>query len=291
MNSFYASLASFITITFSLCADSDIEKSITSLVLQSSSTASIKIKKIYESGSNTQSVYCVTLDGKTELICKELKEISADRELLYLNNLIPFVAQYEEEIKALPSQFPSPLPSIAYYIGGSPQHALALFKKASGQSVANMMLEWVEKGFDWRGLASSDTRKKLQGHFQNIGHAIGNFHLNYGTLMDNGCFHSIVHGDLHISNVYYNTISNQTTFIDYETVFYSMREKRNIHTDIERLFRFSKKEILTAVQTPKAHSMINIFFNSIQKGYIKAFQVGGYTLTLDKSGYTIAPIS
>lgn len=119
-------------------------------------------------------------------------------------------------------------------------------------------------------------------------------------------FKSITHGDLHISNIFYNLWSNETTLIDYETL---SRSPNNIFIDVDRLLNFSKKEIEPRVEEKAAKEFIetctsyvldekgeiqkalyikersNIlghFFTALKKGYEEAFTEAGYTLDFDK---------
>ncbi|OJW46607.1 MAG: hypothetical protein BGO67_04805 [Alphaproteobacteria bacterium 41-28] len=82
---------------------------------------------------------------------------------------------------------------------------------------------WAQRGYEGGGqLNPLETKHKLSDGFSNVGYATASFHIKHGSLdEETGTFNSITNGDLHISNMFYNILSNKTTFIDYETMVYS----------------------------------------------------------------------
>jgi hypothetical protein len=172
------------------------------------------------------------------------------------------------------------------------------------------MIEWTQKGYSWKGLDRLNTKDHLTYAFSNVGRAIASFHLKYGCFHEEtNTFYSVIHGDLHASNIFYDLWSNETTFIDYETMVGSCKIQRNISYDLARLFTFSKKEIRLHVREKagaefvKSTGIINFldeqnlaqkktyikerlvilddFFNALQKGYTHAFIKAGYICAID----------
>ena len=270
------------------------------------------IQAIKGSGSNTASVHLIRLEREGEkdehLVCKELKGKKQERQ--NLEALTTFSTQYKQFKQSRPYQFPPQNVSIAMYKGTLTEKdsEFALFEKASGQSVFDLMVEWALKGYgSLNSMGPSECKSRLSNHFTNVGHAIANFHLKYGVFdEEKNTFTTITHGDLHTSNVFYDIISNETTFIDYETM--ACKSEKEIFLDAYRLFIFSKNEAIPHVKeqagaefcrkqniyflneqlTLERNSYINErlkvlddFFDALKIGYTQVFKNAGYICEID----------
>lgn len=261
-----------------------------------------EIQPLNGAGSNTESVNRIivkqTFKNDKCFICKTIK--GKKKEIENLESLNSFICEYENYRKSLPPQFPPRSIFIAKYKGAlyTSNQEFALFREASGTSVFKLMLEWSQNGYDWKGLDPLDSKNKLSYAFENIGYAIANFHLKHGVFdeQDNS-FNSIVHGDLHTSNVFYDLWSNQTTFIDYETMAGFCNKKANISIDLSRLLKFSKDETVEYVKHLAGEAFVKsrgIYFlnekeNEEKKLYIKTRLaiLGDFFIAL-KKGYSQA---
>lgn len=265
------------------------------------------------SGSNTSAIYRVSglhQDDPTDLVCKELKGTKDERR--HLENLQSFVALYQELKKQRGAEFPPSLATIASYKGfiKGKEGEFVFFCKASGQSVFDIMVEWTKRGYGWCGMNPQESKYKLSYAFQNIGRAIANFHLMHGTYNETeGAFKTVTHGDLHASNIFYDLWSNETTFIDYETMVGSCKEPRDVFIDIIRLFDFSRTEVGKFVEEAVGSDFIKTlnvcfldehqgasrkrfiaqklqildeFFSSLKVGYEEAFRMASYEIDFNK---------
>ncbi len=295
----------FIFLSHSANAGPSLEEDILESLHQAGYTKVVlqDIQQLWGTGSNTESVCRIRIDQKP-LICKELKGIKNEQR--NLEALEPFVSEYEKFKHSQPYTFPPDYPSLAKYRGAlkGKNSDFVLFDLASGQSVFGLMVEWTQRGYGWHGLYPPNTRSHLRYAFENVGRTIANFHLKNGTFdLKSGSFETIVHGDLHISNIFYNLWSNETTFIDYETMANSNGAKRNIFHDVQRLLEFSKEETTARVREKAGAEFIKIrntylldekakkeqisyirerldilddFFRALKSGYEGAFTVAGY---------------
>ena len=127
------------------------------------------IQRIGGAGSNTESIHLIRLEQengkKKHLVCKELKGIKQERQ--NLEALDPFVTEYMKFKKSQPYVLPPQDVSIAQYKGALKENnrEFVLFEEASGQSVFDLMIEWAQKGYDWKGLSPSDSKYSLSFHF------------------------------------------------------------------------------------------------------------------------------
>lgn len=270
------------------------------------------IERIGGAGSNTDSIHLIRLEqenGKEKrLVCKELKGIKQERQ--NLESLGLFVEEYEDYKRTQPYAFPPQDVSIAKYKAAFKENnrEFVLFEEASGQSVFSLMVEWAIKGYDsCYSMGSSECKYRLSSHFENVGHTIANFHLKYGIFDEKTCkFTTITLGDLHTSNVFYNLFSNETTFIDYETM--AKKSDHSIFGDAYRLFTFAKDETIPHVKEKagaefcsKRHiivlndqaqmekdtyvnerlAVLDDFFHAIKMSYIQTFLNAGYVCNSD----------
>ncbi|MBA3813027.1 MAG: hypothetical protein H0X26_00820 [Alphaproteobacteria bacterium] len=256
-------------------------------------------------GSNTEKIYLIQLGqegGKeTQLICKELK--GKKKEIENLEALRPFADEYEKFTESQPYALPQQHPILATYRGALKQNdrEFALFKLASGESVFDLMIEWTQKGYGYYScMRPAAAKNKMSYHFENVGRATANFYLKHGKFdEEENIFRTMRHGDLHISNIFYNIYTNGTTFIDYET----MKTDEVINYDAYRLFSFSKDEIFPLVKERagiefcrsrdvillnkqaererdayimERLTILDDFFYALEKGFTQGFERAGY---------------
>lgn len=271
----------------------------------------VKVEHCSGTGSNTNSVSQISILGlkdskgrpiKKTFICKELKGVKRERE--NLENLSAFVESFNRPLGAQLWEYPSPLFSFATYVGSmsSRDEEYVVFEEALGQSVLDIAMEWSLKDAGEAGL------QKLGYHFRKVGQAVATFHLEHGEFdADNEHFVSIIHRDLHLSNLFYGLWSNRTTFIDYETMATSLVSKGDIAIDLFRLFHFSREEIKPLVKEQagikfmKGRTSIFLdekavreqslfidqhlrrldsFFSAMEEGYVKTFAAAGYLVNI-----------
>lgn len=263
-------------------------------------------------GSNTQSLYHVTIPpaaaGATSrtLICKLLQH-AEKKERQHLEGLTPFAQAHEAFVNSIPGAA-SNHALLATYQGGfhTGEHEYVFFEEATGESAFNAVVERAEQGYDWKGNSYTHMKRSWRYHFGAIGRATANFHLRYGTFdEESSSFRTVLHRDLHLSNVWYGRFSNLTSFIDYETMVQPAETKGNILIDLKRLFVFSREQLEPIIRerakaayfalhprtsifideaTQRAADayvagrldIVNDLFQAMAEGYTEAFATAGY---------------
>jgi|GEM_PF-5262735 len=107
-----------------------------------------------------------------------------------------------------------------------------LIKAARGQPLANLL--------------KTESDSEIKKIFYNVGTALALFHLKFmdssteTSETSHGRIHdfwkTMVHGDAHLNNIFYNKETGKTTLIDIETVAYSLDKKYSIAVDLERFY-------------------------------------------------------
>jgi hypothetical protein len=138
------------------------------------------------------------------------------REINNLTSLSDLISQ-----KFCNKNGPMPAIKIAKYKGFLEGEGLIFFKKANGKPVADLTL-------------TEEVAEKL-------GNNIANMHKTFGKLEVEGedsshfgryyVYKSLVHGDLHLGNIFYDESTDVFTLIDYET----MKENEPIGEDVDKI--------------------------------------------------------
>ncbi len=163
-------------------------------------------------GCNSSGFYDVTLKG-VPYFAKRLNEKrlakSGDSEQIKLQMLESFLDSYEKD------DTPG-LPKIVRYFGdvsfstGAGDYSILLFEQAKGIDLGNFMCETILKEFE------DKWEERLAG-FRTVGESIAKFHLKHRS-PDESDFKTIIHGDLHMDNIFFDPSSGQVTFVDVESM-------------------------------------------------------------------------
>jgi|GEM_PF-4400420 len=270
---------------------------------------SLKILAINVSGSNAAKIYQVTINDSQnnpqQFICKELKDKKSEHS--NLQTLSSFTEDYLNQTKDLYQAFRT-YPAIARFKSSICDDNFLLFEHASGESVINIMKYFMSRDYGDQGNDVNYEKRKVLQHFTNIGKAVARFHLMYGEYNSSTkSFNTIIHGDLHLSNVFYDLVLNTTTFIDYETMANSLQVKKNSFVDVFRMLNFASKNLTSYIIERagekfmrnrnvifldqhlseekslfiNAHlTKLDSFYNAIAKGYKDHFLQAGYTYNI-----------
>lgn len=116
---------------------------------------------------------------------------------------------------------------------------------------------------------------------ENLGKAAGTFHYELASEktkqhIHNGLntldqFKTMVHGDLHMGNIFYDVSKGQVTFIDVESIANSIYDPISIKRDIARLYLFTIRHFIPLLSSIEMNRL-NQGFIHFAKGYGKAFQ-------------------
>lgn len=154
-------------------------------------------------------------------------------ELAKILELEPFVNEYEK-IRTQ-GQF---LPKIARY--ESHEHNQIRYEKALGESFFDFLVR-----VSIVDIQMPDTKTTLLKQLKNAGVALGNFHAIFRDITSVDKLMTIIHGDLHLSNVFFNFYDGTVTFIDYSSM--SFKEKKDAQIDIDKFFHFSDLHLTGAI--------------------------------------------
>lgn len=103
---------------------------------------------------------------------------------------------------------------------------MIVLTKAKGYSLCQSFQTYIAPG--------EINETSFLNHIKTVGKKIGNFHAHFGKLSQNNIrFESIVHGDLHMGNIFYDVPTQEVTLIDYASL---SRFSRDCRVDLEKLF-------------------------------------------------------
>lgn len=155
--------------------------------------------------------------GKIEAInLKEIEKFPGMKELIAPN-----------VVKGLPS-IALPFANFSYANGKT--HYIAAMPAAKGKILANFITEF-------RVNQSPQNRERMSRAYRILGREISAFHKRFmkpveGRILGN----TVVHGDFHIFNIFYDEISGHFTLIDNESMAYSLHDLANPSVDLKQLF-------------------------------------------------------
>ena len=169
----------------------------------------------------------------------------------------------------------SPALNFFQYTGpGGQEKYFALIKAARGEPLLKLL--------------QNEPVDNIRGIFFAVGKALGFFHLKFmdwateavagsvGNFKD--FYKTIVHGDAHLNNIFYDKEKGTTSLIDIETMAYSLDKKYSISVDLERLYNlpiyiWGQYNGCSANKTRDDCSKIIAAYRALFRGYIDAFPV------------------
>lgn len=286
----------------------------------------IEINKTFHSGSFAQSIWQVKISAENIQCSYVLKQCNLEvfcQEKKALESLRDFVCTHNASTSCQSS-----LPSFAKYLGAlslndvplshdeterSKDSHFLILKKAQGIPAYRFVTEIALYDFE--------NSKEINDHLWPayvLGRSVASFHLCY--LSPDESLYSKTHGDLHLSNVFINKVSDKdykVTFIDYSTLTDSQEKLKCIFNDLMKLFDFSFSQIKEIVEekakkrffedlhsktnsyfltndqtkdqvlyTEKHVTQLSQCFKKIAEGYNKALEDNNHSLRIAfKNGY------
>lgn len=144
-------------------------------------------------------------------------------------------------------------------------HDLSLMPKAPGRSILSYVYKFLKSPTD------SNIRNFIKQCHYDIGKAMANFYKTYAASND-GLPIGIVHGDLHVGNIFYDAESRQVALIDNSNIASSLRRARNCRGDIYHLLRGWIHALPPSLQGAWVNLSVSSFFHGFMDTYPEAEQ-------------------
>jgi hypothetical protein len=207
-------------------------------------------------------------------IVKEAKNGASEAQHLQAIEMHPGIK--ELIIPAIPPQgLPSlilPFAYLSYRNQKNHIHYVTIMPAAKGISLESLIAQF-------RDNQSQHNVAKLARAYNTLGYELGNFHQYFmETNQSIKIGKTIIHGDFHCSNIFYNETENHCTFIDNETMAHSLEAATDAGCDIVKLFfdffsiePNSRKNMIKGVDLALWH---DISLKSFVKGYLSSYELG-----------------
>lgn len=177
---------------------------------------------------------------------------------------------------ALPN-FVAGLPALALpiahakYTKDGEVHYLIIMPQAPGDSLASLITKYREN-------PSESTKAILSKAFMTLGEEVSNFYKSNavqepGKLLGK----TIIHGDFHPFNIFYDAQKNHFTFIDNETLANSLERPSGIITDMTKLFfmpfsiNIDYKQFWDLIEGINLKTWFDISLKNFLIGYLKTY--------------------
>lgn len=216
-------------------------------------------------------------------IVKEAKNASS--EIKHLQAIKTYPGMYE---LIAPSISPHGLPSIiipfaylSYRNKKDSLHYVMIMPAAAGISLDTLITQF-------RDNQSEQNAIRVFCAYKRLGYELGNFHQKFMEPNQHSKIgKTIVHGDFHCSNIFYDETANHCTFIDNETMAHSLETRTEAGIDILRLFFdfFSisetnpRKNFIKGIDLTVWH---NIALKSFIKGYASSYPLNDRTQVVNE---------
>lgn len=214
--------------------------------------------------ANDQLFLVINEKGK-KYILKEIKpsmkpgeEIKRLDRAFFSLRLEPYIFPQDKDKLSLSL----PRAYLSYIDSSKQKHTLVLMPKAKGDSLQSVMEKFKENPNATIDLA-------CQAYYD-LGRALAKFYQTYGPLDK-----TIVHGDLHAGNIFYDPKTGLTTLIDNERIAYSLEGRKDISKDLGHLailspciVEYGKPEFLKKIDLKRWY---NIILPSFIIGFIRAY--------------------
>lgn len=194
----------------------------------------LKVKNLGKGGGyNTLQLFLVssTCSGKEEnYIVKEPRDGVLEAKQLSLVAESPTLKDLA--VPSMVAGLPSLALPISYlsYTKDKKPHYLVIMPAALGTDLAALTLKFKKN-------QSKENRDLLASAFLKLGEEVGQWHKrNMKTTGGNKIGKTVVHGDFHPFNIFYDANKNHVTFIDNESIASSLKEPGNVSTDLIKLF-------------------------------------------------------
>ena len=174
-----------------------------------------------------------------------------------------------------PEGFPNlalPIIYLSYKDNNGREHYLAIMPYAPGRVLCDVVK-------DYRDSPTPLNAERIKKIYKNIGTQLGNFHRSFMTEASHkysALKKTILHGDLHCLNTFYDEKSSKTTLIDNETIANFLKNPSTPDDDILKLFLgpFSKTEPESRkdlIKNIDLKTWFNLAFANFVDGYAQSF--------------------
>lgn len=133
-----------------------------------------------------------------------------------------------KRVEGLPS-IALPLAYLSYADQGNRTHYIEIMPAAQGRVFADYIKEY-------RDNKSQAHEEKLSNAYKTLGKEISGFYKKFMSSDIKKLAKTILHGDLHIFNIFYDDIGNHFTLIDNESIAHYLNNPRSPSKDILELF-------------------------------------------------------
>jgi len=206
----------------------------------------LKVKSIAIVGSfNTKQLFSIesSCDASKAPISYIAKEaVHGEKEALSLKEIEKTPGMKALLAPAKPPQgllgLALPVAYLSYEDNNGMKHYLAIMPYAPGRVLCDVVK-------DFGDAKKPENAKRLEKAYKNLGTQLGNFHRRFmKSPKKPGIGETLLHGDLHCLNIFYDEKTGLTTLIDNETIADYIKNPRTPDDDILKLFfgPFSKSE-------------------------------------------------
>lgn len=244
------------------------------------SVACTKVQDIFaqKKGFQTAQLFLITsnCDSKpSSYILKEMKQKYSE-----VKNLAKFFEFKKLDDLIWPNHIKNyPSLAIPFAFFQYNDHYLSLAPTASGRELDSFILDYFLS-------PTQENRKRVEQAYFDIGYALSKFHQRFRKNQNDILGLTIVHGDLHHKNIFYDAATHQVILIDNEDIPFSFENLQSPIEDIAFLILspgwsdiLIPQEIRSKV---KPTSLIELIAVPALKGYISAYQKKDWSVLFNR---------
>lgn len=229
----------------------------------------LKVKDIFaqEKGFASSQLFAINSTCSTQSRAYILKEMAS--KYSETRHLAEFFGLKQLDDLILPNHtagYPSLAIPIAFLQYGD--HYLSLMPQAPGQSLEKFIIAYF--------LNRNEANKKdLEQAYYDLGYAMAHFHQRFMKKENNNVLGpTVVHGDLHQKNIFYDKATHQVTLIDNETMPAIFKAPRPVIGEVAAPIRSGMSDLLLPkeiVDKFDSSSWIKLITVPYLKGYISGY--------------------
>lgn len=224
------------------------------------------------------------MSGKESLQIKNRTQQTPTKELQDLRRVKQFIAKKVSELKLEENKdFPSLCfaeETFYYFDSKDTKRFVAVLSLAGGSEMLDVAKELLEPDFFSETPGPKSSAKWLS-IMEDLGKSLGTFHYQLASkevkeqLLKGAIgldeFKTVVHGDLHLGNIFFNNKTKKTTLIDVASIADSIYEPISVKRDLARLYLVTKYSNFSTSLEPVGLGMLNKGFVAFAKGYSEVF--------------------
>ncbi len=168
----------------------------------------------------------------------------------------------------------------ASYLSGSSRQYIVLVEAAKGKSLRDLIKDAAKfADYDIKNATEHkkyiDSLEKIRKAYRKFGEVTADLHISNQERCSNKILcNTIIHGDLHYENVFYDESSNKIYLIDNESFANSIIKKANPANDLTRFYYFSAAIIKKSLRFPTEMSDAVLAATTLEpflQGYLSRF--------------------